>query len=1440
MKRVIVLFIIILLLSAERISAQSLSGVSITGTPDVGYLITGNYTGDFGATGDHYKYEWLYHPSRTVISSIGASYTIKPADNGQLIYFKVSILDASNAVLVKDSSSTLLVNSYPAASYVSITGVPRSGMTLTGTYEYSDIDGDSKSLGSTVYKWFYGTSVTGTGSTQIIDANSQTYTLTDDDIGRYIGFSVTPAAVTGSSPGSEVRTVIWIGPVTINNPPVADIGVIYGPATFNVNDVLTGNYDYSDAEGDAEDNSTYEWWQSEDSDISHAGKISGASGIAYKLALTDTGKYIFFKVQPIAKTGNITGTMVTSAGAGPVNTPPYADAVSISGPAKADSILTGIYTFHDGDKNPEGTTLFRWLRDGTFPIPGATSITYTLTTDDVESDIVFEVTPVASAGFPNTGIPVQSDLFGPITDPYASLPIATEICISGTRANNQELIGKYRYVNKYEEHNSEYLWLIGNSVIKSGTSSGDKKYTLTAADTAKEIRFAVIPKNKKSKVGDTAFSEPLAIFTMSRESFSAGEGPQPLSAYPANGIFYGEGVSNGNFIPSSVNYLDSPFPVHYQLNINKTNYDCQQNVSRNLEVKGVDMYFDSFRDIYCQNGGNDTIYVKSIPKGVLSMEFIITDPNGIIEELNDSSLIIDPGRMNAGNKDDTLRFTIYTATTQITILRPFVIDAISQVSILNLDTGALICNNITPYELAVSHPGGVFEGPVVSGVFTPSLALGDNLVKYTYTTKSGCVSSVIVPVTINPSPHVLFAAADSCIESSSDTTRFINLTVSADTVISWLWDFSDAGGSSTSNKTSTGYMYKTGGFHKVTLTATTNNNCTSKNEETIDLGVKPLADFYWKSECYHPNDSIMLFDTTFSSSQIFSRSWNFFDGDSLHTVKNPKYPKRAIGYLPVEYIVKTSYTNCHDTAFKNIFIRPSVSLASDDYFQNFENGKGGWEKDYEIKNSWSFGKPDRPVINTAASGDSAWFTKYELVNQKVENYSVISPCFDFSASERPMIRLKLWKRFDRNRDGAVLQYKIGDIGTWQVVGTLDDGINWFNSTLIKGRPGGDQIGWTTDGSPDTKWMESRHTLDELKGREDVKFRIAYGSDGTSQDNDGIAFDDIWIGERTRHVLLEHFANSSDSESSEATAMVNTIALNNKEDVINIQYHTNFPGVDPFYDNNPGDVSARILFYGLIKTPYSFIDGGTKKDFANIFYNFADIDSNDVIRRSLINPLFDISLNSTVSPGGILSVGGQLTAIDDINSENLSIYFAVTEKENNEQTGANGETVFYNIFRKFIPDAGGISLKKSWIKGEKYALTERIWPIDKSLNSADIEVIAFVQNSVTKELYQADSEIEPNIVVGIENLFQGKRADFVLYPNPAIDKLKISFEKPLVRETDIRIYDLQGIVIASYKAGSGLSEYTIEDTGLHGGIYLVRVSSAGKDLGFRKLIISKYY
>ena len=935
-------------------------------------------------------------------------------------------------------------------------------------------------------------------------------------------------------------------------------------------------------------------------------------------------------------------------------------------------------------------------------------------------------------------------------------------------------------------------------------------------------------------------SPPVSIFN-TRTTINIKEPPLVLSGSPVEGTFSGKGVykSGDNFVfdPAVAGLGDIEFALSYT-----DAKGCLSIVTDNLLVaaaSGSILGINS-NNQYCYDGLKDTLtYTSSKPwvNGSFSGA-------GITNTVT-AKAVFDPAA--AGRGDCDIVFTYYDLYgTVFDVSATVNVDSLGVVEIKNLIAGDEFCNNDAPFELFTTPKGGTFTGPVTTGSLNPSKALGDTAVTYTYLNiRTGCSITGRVPFRIYAAPAVSFVPEDICIENKTDSIRFINNTTSADSVKSWLWTFSDIGGTDLSSKKTPAYIFKTGGQHLITLTASTVNGCTVKKDKTVDLGIKPVANFFWQNECFVAGDSIKLVDATVATTPVTSRTWNFNDGGPLLTGTQVKYPKNQVGYLPVQYIVKTAYLNCYDTVTRDVYIRPNIHLTADGYFENFEAGNGGWIKSEGGNkngiNTWTFGTPDRTIINSALSGQVAWFTKFDVLNQQVDSSSIISPCFDFTAIERPMVSLGLLKLFNENRDGAAIQYKIGDEWSWHYVGTLNDGINWFNSAQINGRPGGDKTGWT---STSPGWIEAKHTLDALTGQKDVKFRIAYGSDGFGVGNEGVAFDDIFIGDRKRNVLIEHFTNNSSNKSSHATAMINAIDLANDKDIVNIQYHTNFPGIDSFYVENPGDVSARILFYGLTKAPYSFVDGGTKKSYASIF-DYTDevagvlvpIDPNEVIRRSLISPVFDIKLDSLIVSGGVLTIGGDITALEDTTLSNLTMYLAVIEKTNSKYIGAAGETLFRNVFRKFVPDAAGINLGSKWTKGVAVPLQDQTWIIQKTLNSSDIEVVAFIQNNVTKEVYQAASMLKPKITVGIEKPGVLNNIDFALYPNPAKHQLTIRFGETLDKNTDIFIYDYSGAIVRTYKAGSGETEFTIDDLGLKDGIYLIRISSKSGNFGFKKLIIA---
>lgn len=183
---------------------------------------------------------------------------------------------------------------------------------------------------------------------------------------------------------------------------------------------------------------------------------------------------------------------------------PTATNVSISGTPAIGKTLTGSYTYYDAGGIPQGASTYKWLYSSSltgtyYAISGVTAKTYTLTSNDSGHYIKFQVTPVASRGYPDTGSSVLSTAVGPVAAPVSgSIPEALNVRISGNTAVGQVLTGVYTYYDKDGdlEGNSTYRWL--SSVTADGTytavSGGTARtYTLASSDAGSYFKFEVTP-----------------------------------------------------------------------------------------------------------------------------------------------------------------------------------------------------------------------------------------------------------------------------------------------------------------------------------------------------------------------------------------------------------------------------------------------------------------------------------------------------------------------------------------------------------------------------------------------------------------------------------------------------------------------------------------------------------------------------------------------------------------------------------------------------------------------------------------------------------------------------------------------------------------------------------------------------------------------------------
>lgn len=104
---------------------------------------------------------------------------------------------------------------------------------------------------------------------------------------------------------------IWQDVFCMNLVPVASSVSISG--TFTDGQTLTGNFSYSDPEGNPAGTHTYKWYRADNTSGLNAIEIGGATSASYVLTSADIGKHIAFEVTPVALAGASPGVAVRSS-----------------------------------------------------------------------------------------------------------------------------------------------------------------------------------------------------------------------------------------------------------------------------------------------------------------------------------------------------------------------------------------------------------------------------------------------------------------------------------------------------------------------------------------------------------------------------------------------------------------------------------------------------------------------------------------------------------------------------------------------------------------------------------------------------------------------------------------------------------------------------------------------------------------------------------------------------------------------------------------------------------------------------------------------------------------------------------------------------------------------------------------------------------------------
>ncbi|MBX2946931.1 MAG: PKD domain-containing protein [Cyclobacteriaceae bacterium] len=833
----------------------------------------------------------------------------------------------------------------------------------------------------------------------------------------------------------------------------------------------------------------------------------------------------------------------------------------------------------------------------------------------------------------------------------------------------------------------------------------------------------------------------------------------------------------------------------------------------------------------------------------------------------------------------------------------------NQGDLVLIEDPLVVIPNLTPPEEALFTspdlpPGRIyFDGSGVPAnqkfkLRTDGLAPGLYTIVYTFTNSFGAPNPVARIIRVTAGPKAIIDVTNSCITSDITFTEssFIPGTNPYGATISnYLWEFGDGNGSTQQEPT---YQYNTPLQYDVKLRVTTNEGCFRDTLKTIRVGPVPLMAFNWSEFC-NGNDTKFVDNSNPGISTIDFYTWEFNDGFTVSgpagspipggtnggrttgTFTNPNHRYDNFGQYDVRLTVETN-DGCTNDLVRRVFIQsygtPSPTTG---YFEDFELSAGTWVAtkanngtqvaDLIItENSWVWTTPSGLIINSASGGSiNAWWTGLNPGSSttnstyyNTEKSAVIGPCLNLSNIERPMVSVDYWADLEDQRDGAVLQYSVDGGVNWFAVGDISGaGLNWYNRGALVGNPGLQnigQFGWT---GIQNNWKTARFNLDMIDpaDRDEVIFRIAFGSDennGTpTRPYEGFAFDNIFIGEKQREVLVEYFTNAGINPA--ANNYLNNLYFTQtdvslpgppfakkKSDFFKIQYHIANPLSDVLNQNNPVDPASRSLFYGVSQPPAAIMDGILGNYYGTVFNgDQAKITAREADKRALEDPLFRISLTQNAIPTDSISA---LLSFEYIGTGtfNSPVTFQLALVDSIVGTGPNANI---HVLRKLLLGTEGLTVSTAWSTGTSQSVPVKSIIDVPVANGNNLWLVAFVQDRTTKRIHQSyvvrSLPKTTSTVVGLgDDPVLAQIRDIIVFPNPASKNVNFALENGFNQLAKAEGYtwsivDQRGIIVQRGELQEDLTypqEVAIDR--LANGMYIIIFNKSDRIVTQRKLAV----
>ena len=240
--------------------------------------------------------------------------------------------------------------------------------------------------------------------------------------------------------------------------------------------------------------------------------------------------------------------------------------------------------------------------------------------------------------------------------------------------------------------------------------------------------------------------------------------------------------------------------------------------------------------------------------------------------------------------------------------------------------------------------------------------------------------------------------------------------------------------------------------------------------------------------------------------------------------------------------------------------------------------------------------------------------------------------------------------------------------------------------------------------------------------------------------------------QNRLVLVEHFTQASCGPCASQNPALKTLLDANATKVVALKYQTSWPGVDPMNAANPTEAAARVQYYNVTGVPNSVMDGSGPGSPGTI------VTTSTINNRYNTAAPLNISASHQWTAGydsiqiGVFVANAGTATVASGAAGSLKLQVAVIEEEVNYPSapGSNGETVFYQVMRKMVPDASGTTMADSWTAGQTQMFVFKVAAPSYLANLNKVAVVAFIQDNSNKSVLNA-SRTTAQTIAGLPDI-----------------------------------------------------------------------------------------